>query len=552
MPEVPNFISQKAVPIERAVQAPESLARQPRDTLLGDIAAAGVKLSRDELKRRKEQKKLDAILAKKNRDAVDTNSKVTANSFYTVAEEKLKAFKETNPPSDWPAKQAEFYKEADGEAAKLDLSDEARASVVARGLADASISAQETNTQMTVANVASATIATGAALEAAIVDGGDVDAESAEYLEAATVQFGEEKAKVMLKEKTEKSEKKRVDAANAAQQDLSAANPTGRMTAIEAEEESRKQGNDPSLGWEDIDDSDLKSIKSYTQTLIGKQKTQSKVNMEAALVDSYDAIRNGATNIDKMIDVNNADPDQTDEEKIQYAEKIPTYFNKINSTVVPTQTNEDVYDLLTVASEAVERGAMSPNAFEELFADNRDQLEPEDRRILRSRDIVATRTMQNRSFTDATTESKAVLVQATEDEISAMETARKVAEQAEDIDKVNIFNAALTKHSAQIWQQSVLRKELRSMISQNENWSQKDIFTAGEILTGQLDIPDEQLIRIYSKARPELDILGKSPIPALDDIWKDISEEDRSLILNLKLQGAPDSDIIQEFESEQP
>lgn len=353
-----------------------------------------------------------------------------------------------------------------------------------------------------------------------------------------------------LKAKAEDRAEKQIKAdAIKAQTDLSAINPTGRMEAIQAELQSRKDGNEPSLGWANIDDTALRQIESYTKTLVGKQKTQSKINMEVSLNDAYSAVRDGAVDIDSMIDSNNADPTQTTEEKLDFAEKLPTYFNKINSTVIPDRTDENVYDILTVASESVERGAMSPTAFEELFAENVNNLTSDDRRSIRSKDIVATKTMQNRSFIDATTISKSLLVQATEDEISSMKTARSVAELAGQIDKVNIFNAALTKHSAQVWQQSVLRKELRSMISQNETWSSKDIFSAGEVLTNQLDIPDAELILRYDSANPTLDVLGKSPIPALDSTWKNISKEDRSLILNLKIQGAPDSDIIQELES---
>lgn len=336
------------------------------------------------------------------------------------------------------------------------------------------------------------------------------------------------------------------------QTDLSAINPTGRMGAIQAELQSRKDGNEPSLGWANIDDTTLRQIESYTKTLVGKQKTQSEINMQESLNNSYTAIREGDNDIGSMIALNNADPTQTTEEKIEFAEKLPTYFTKINSTKIPEQTDEIAYDLLTKGTESVERGAMSPTEFEELFADNADKLTTQDRRSIRSGDIVATKTMQNRTFLDATNLSRTVLVQATQDQITAMDTARKAAELDGDIKAVKMFSAALTLHSAQVWSQSLLRKELRSMMNQNPEWSAEDIFVAGDVLTNQFDIPDAELINSYDKARPELDILGRSPIPELDNVWKDISEEDRSIILNLKLQGVADSDIIQELESEQP
>jgi hypothetical protein len=388
----------------------------------------------------------------------------------------------------------------------------------------------------------------------ALAEGTPQDIAEAEipFKEQVNSSFNPEEAERYIEEQEALAVKQMEDNAVSEQKNLSAINPVGRMDAIQAELDSRKAGNEPSVGWKNIDDSTLREIEKYTQTLIGKQKTQSEIKMQESLNNAYSAVRDGATDIDAIIDVNNADPTQTTEEKLDFAEKLPTYFNKINSTKIPSQTNENVYDVLTKASEAVERGAMTPTAFEELFADSVTSLTPEDRRSIRSRDVVATQTMQNRAFTDAVMEAKSILVQATEDQVTAMNTARQVAELEGDIKSINMFNAALTKHSAQVWQQSRLRKELRSMIAQNEQWSQKEIFSAGEVLTNQLDIPDAELIRLYDAGNPKLDVLGKSPVPALDDIWKSLDRDTQSLILNLKIQGAPDSDIVQELESEQP
>ncbi len=384
----------------------------------------------------------------------------------------------------------------------------------------------------------------------ALVEGSPQDIEETKipFLKQVNSSFNPAEAERYIKEQEDLAAKQMEDNAIQEQQNLSAINPIGRMGAIQAELESRKKGNKPSIGWAFIDDSTLRSIESYTRTLIGKQKTQSEINMEKSLNDAYTSIRDGGNDIKSLIDINNADPSQSDAEKIEFAERVPTYFNKINSTKIPDQTNEDAYELLTKGTEAVERGAMSPTAFEELFAENVHLLAPDDRRSIRSGDIVATRTMQNRAFADTIAESKAILVQATQDQITAMNTAIKVAELEGNVKAVRIFSAALTLHSAQVWQQSVLRKELRSMMSQNEGWSQENIWTAGEVLTNQLDIPDAELILIYDSGNPQLDVLGKSLVPELDNVWEGISREDRSLILWLKTQGTSDSDILQEIE----
>ena len=71
----------------------------------------------------------------------------------------------------------------------------------------------------------------------------------------------------------------------------------------------------------------------------------------------------------------------------------------------PLVSNESVYDSLVVGSEQVERGTKSPAEWDLEYAQawaNGD-LEREDRRGLRTKDIVATKTMQNRAFSEGTT-----------------------------------------------------------------------------------------------------------------------------------------------------
>ena len=212
----------------------------------------------------------------------------------------------------------------------------------------------------------------------------------------------------------------------------------------------------------------------------------------------------------------------------------------------PLISNESVYDSLVVGSEQVERGTKSPAEWDLEYAQawaNGD-LEKEDRRGLRTRDIVATKTMQNRAFSESTTNNLSRLVELRDDELSGLITARDNALKIKDLKTVNALNFSIKKAQIQKWNYGRFRTELRSQIAQNENWSQKQIFAAADILTENYDKPVADLMLEFEKANPNKSILKTSPDIEFKDIWKDLPDEDKAKVWELRLMGVPVKEIL--------
>lgn len=351
-------------------------------------------------------------------------------------------------------------------------------------------------------------------------------------------------AAIHLEQTLQEAEKMQARNVRKEQMDLAAGDPDlitneKKTGAIDIELAARAKGEKVSQQLSVLSNTDLEAIRDYANTVGDKIKTDSEIALEAATVDAYARIRDGDADIDRMIDEFSADMANTDEDKIKFAEKVPTYFNKFNSTKIADETNENVYDQLTQATEAVERGAMSPTEFEELYADKKEFLTGADQRLVRSRDIVATKTMQNRIFGDAMVTERPTFIEATEDTIGAIKLARKNAEVVRDIPSINNFNIALKKNQAQQWNFGRFRNELRSQMNQNPEWSSKQINTAKALLIDQLDLTDDELLRSFDNQNPNKAITKNSPDAVFDDIWKNLSLEDRTLIWAGRMQGVP-------------
>lgn len=212
----------------------------------------------------------------------------------------------------------------------------------------------------------------------------------------------------------------------------------------------------------------------------------------------------------------------------------------------PLVSDESVYDSLVVGSEQVERGTKSPAEWDLEYAQawaNGD-LEREDRRGLRIKDIVATKTMQNRAFSEGTTNNLSRLVELRDDELSGMIAMRDAALKDKDLKTVNTLNFSIKKAQIQKWNYGRFRTELRSQISQNESWSQKQIFAAADILTDNYDKPIADLMLEFEKANPNQSILKTPPDIEFKDIWKDLPDEDKAKVWELRLLGAPVREIL--------
>ena len=276
-------------------------------------------------------------------------------------------------------------------------------------------------------------------------------------------------------------------------------------------------------------------------------ETTSAELVNTAIEDSYAQIIKGNTDIASMITAIQDEPAILNKDSDNAADKIVTFFSKWNSAKVASESSEDVYDELTRASESVERGTMSPAAFEELYVDKKEFLDKDDQRTIRSKDIVATKTMQNRAFTDAMSATLPTLVELTESDLGAIKLARQNAEIIKDIASVNLFNISIKKNQAERWNYGRFRKQLRTQIDQNPEWSQKQIFVAQEILTNQLDIPVDQLLKEFDDQNPNRAIMRTPPSIDFKDIWPDLSIDDKAKIWELTMRGATAEVILGEI-----
>ncbi len=228
-------------------------------------------------------------------------------------------------------------------------------------------------------------------------------------------------------------------------------------------------------------------------------------------------------------------------------------LRKINILSEPASSVESVYDDLVVGSELVERGLKSPAEWETEFRDawaNGD-LEKTDRRSLRKDDIVATKTMQNRSFTaqtDGASDARFALVEATEDQLASFITARDLKLKGKDFTAAEALTKAIQKGQIQRWNFGRYRDALRTQMSQNPEWSQKQIFTASDILINDFDKGFDVLVKEFDAANPTQAITKNPPDDTLADIWKDLSVDDKAKIWELRLRGA----TIEEIRGELP
>jgi len=212
----------------------------------------------------------------------------------------------------------------------------------------------------------------------------------------------------------------------------------------------------------------------------------------------------------------------------------------------PLVSNESVYDSLVVGSEQVERGTKSPAEWDLEYAQAwaNGKLEKEDRRGLRIKDIVATKTMQNRAFSEGTINNLSRLVELRDDELSGLIAARDNALKLKDLQTVNALNFSIKKAQIQKWNYGKFRMELRSQITQNEGWSQKQIFAAADILVDNHDKPIADLMLEFEKANPNRSILKTPPDIKFKDIWKELPDEDKAKIWELRLMGVPVKEIL--------
>ena len=217
----------------------------------------------------------------------------------------------------------------------------------------------------------------------------------------------------------------------------------------------------------------------------------------------------------------------------------------------PLVSDNNTYDSLVVGSGLVERGTKSPAEWETEFAEANAAglLTEEDRRDLRSKDVVATKSMQNRTFNDVkATTLRPRLVEIRQGELAGLMEAREFALKDKDFKAADALNFNIKKAQIQEWNFGRAYRELRSQIAQNSKWSQKQIFVAGDIIVDQFDKDLSELSDEFDAANPQDAILSSPPDDEFQDIWKDLSQEDRAKVWEARMLGASVREILGELE----
>lgn len=547
MARVERFTSEGQIPVPQAqLVDPRSF---PADISSAEALRIAGETAKDIGLKLEQERKVKQELAKRKRDAQDRIGITDANAIMDNAEREYALRIIGKPLTEHKAIRLDELNKARAKVSQLDLSPDAREIVNS----NTNIKADRFTDIAELANIQAtnrdALIKTSEAYETALIEG-DVSsiAEAEVLLDEQLKNMPLAEAAKFKEELEERATKEMVENAKKDLMDKAAVKPELMKSFIDAELKARKAGKKALDEFALLSNTDLEAIRDYANSVGEKAVSDSEIAVNAAIVDAYGKIRDGDVDIDAMIDTIDADPTISDEDKIKAAEKIPTYFSKINSTKVADESNEDVYDELTRASESVERGTMSPAAFEELYADKKGELDRDDQRTIRSKDIVATKTMQNRAFTDAMSATLPTLVELTESDLGAIKLARQNAEVIKDIAAINLFNIAIKKNQAERWNYGRFRKQLRSQIDQNPEWSQKQIYVAQEILTEQLDMPVDQLLKEFDGQNPDRAIMKTPPNIDFKDIWRDLSTDDKAKVWELTMRGAPSEVIIEAIE----
>lgn len=216
----------------------------------------------------------------------------------------------------------------------------------------------------------------------------------------------------------------------------------------------------------------------------------------------------------------------------------------------PFVTDNKFYDSLTVGSELVERGTKSPAAWETEFAEANaaGKLTETDRRTLRSKDIVATKSMQNRTFSDISIKIlRPRLVEIRQGELAGMIEAQEVALKSKEFKVADALNFNIKKAQVQEWNYGRAYRELRSQVAQNPEWSQKQIFVAGDIIADNYDKDLSDLMVEFDNVNSKQAILTTPPDDVFQEIWKDLSLGDKSLIWEARMLGASSQEILGEI-----
>ena len=484
----------------------------------------------------------------------DTRNTIKAESYLDVASAEHELFREQNADTSlWLDNYKELNKKALEMANQLDLSEPAREMFNERANAHIFINEKKALISIAKQEREDTFDAVTTNMIKAVESGSAIRYTAAknEFLEAFAGRVDKQEALARLvatiKEGTENRQK---NVLNSWQNEV-AENPDQAEFALKEELSARGDGKG-NIPEEDLSSESIQALLNTAtnrKIQIISQMNEAFANRQGEETQRLsDMLIKGELTEQEIeaVDLQSIGKQKTDEFK--WKQEWKDILRKTVSLSEPIVSDERVYDSLVVGSELVERGTKSPAEWDKEYAQAwaDGKLEKEDRRSLRSKDIVSTKMMQNRAFTDATTNTMPRLVEMRDDELAGLISARDNALKLKDLTTVSALNFSIKKAQIQKWNFGRFRKELREQMAQND-WSQKQIFVAADILAKNYDKPIADVMLEFERANPQESIIGTPPDDEFDDIWKDLSPEDKAKIWELRLLGVSTKEIIGEL-----
>ncbi len=287
--------------------------------------------------RQKEERlaKQRSAIELKRQQMMDANLAVQAQKIRDLSNEEFKTHKATNPQETWESFRRGQTEGVAGQIAKLPFSPDA---LEAERIKSEAYSAVETAKALTAATLQLRQDTIEAQTEA-MVDAfrlgtpEQISEVVRRYIDNGA-NMGKDKVEVLndIKAAREAGEKLRNQDAVKAKRNQASLDPAGVKAEMTVEQELRRQDKgSPELV--NLFNEDLEDIIDFADSVGEKERSESKVTVVAAIEGAYSKIRDGATDIDAMIDAIAIDPIILDEDSNQAAEKIKTFFSTWHSAV---------------------------------------------------------------------------------------------------------------------------------------------------------------------------------------------------------------------------
>ena len=516
---------------------------------IGQGLIAGIKAIKEKSDRRK-------LIELKRQEMTDGNSSALATNIRNAADVSFRTFKTVNPQETWETERERVNKESTEAINKLSFSPDALTTENIRTEGWADVSGRKALGDATrQLQTDTIDVQTDAILQAFTSGSAQEQATAATRYASLGPNMGKDKAEVLadLKEAKKIGFAERDKRVAKLQKNATLGLALGQRDEEGVLDVKRADAIADASGLPENDKLDIKNQ-------IDNRKNQEKKRSDEAFKDrtGEEDARLSELLLDTqltdqeidLVDLKSVGDQKTFEKNWKANWK--SDLRKINALSEPVSSVESSYDDLVTGSEAVERGALSPAEWETNFrkawADG--ELEKEDRRALRSKDIVATKTMQNRAFaaqTDGASDARFSLVEATEDQLASFATQKKLRISDKQFSAAEALNKAIQKGQIQRWNFGRYRDSLRTQMSQNPEWSQEQIFVASDILTNEFDKDFDVLVTEFDTANPSKAITKTPPDPEFRDIWKELSVEDKAKIWDLRMAGESVESIIGGF-----